>query len=152
MDKSIEKKLKTAKETSLEAGSALLGFLAAMFGMSFVEKLTPAQLMKFVPLAVGSLGLVPHFTKSGDYEKAFGLGMMIAGTSELLKAFTAGQTGILAKVNAALPGRGTFAFNGLGYVQNGGFPLRGATERDAYLVSGFGAPAPKLLADEYLAN
>lgn len=143
-------KVKTAKEAALEALATLGGFLAANFSMSLAEKFVPAMA---VP-AVGALGIVPHLQNANDYARAFGNGMLAAGASEGLKQLTGGKAkdSLVDKINKALPGRGTFA--GFGYVQNGGFPLRGFAgyEVDSHLLNG-GAPTvdQRLLSDSYLS-
>lgn len=140
------------KDALAEAASTLAGFVTASFAMALYEKFLPAGAQKFSPV-IGAAGFVPHYVPgAGDNWKAFGNGVVACGAVEVLKKVTSGgdPNGIMSKVNAALPGRGTF---NLGNLPLRG-PLRGvgATKADERLLHG---PAPvrttRLLTDEMLA-
>lgn len=145
----IKPSVKKTKDAVAEAASTLGGFLAANFAMTLFEKFMPAY-GKFSP-ALGVAGFVPHYQNANDNWKAFGNGVIAAGGAEALKKVTSGQTGFMAKLNAALPGRGTFE----GLANYNAFPLRGlgASPVDEMLLSGGMAAAPgqRLLSDELLS-
>lgn len=145
--------VKKTKDAVAEAGATLGGFLAGNFAMALFEKFLPVQFGKFSP-ALGAAGVLPHYMGLSDPWRAFGNGVMAAGGTQALKNVTAGQTGFVATLNAALPGRGTF--QGIGhYGGNGGsaMPLRGlgASKVDEMLLSGPSPSGQKLLTDELLS-
>lgn len=145
----IKPSVQKTKDAVAEAASTLGGFLAANFAMTLFEKFLP-NLGKFSP-ALGASGFVPHYTNASDNWKAFGNGVIAAGGAEALKKVTSGQTGFMQKINAALPGRGTFE----GLASYRPFPLRGlgATPVDEMLLAG-GKPAngQRILSDALLSQ
>lgn len=144
--KEIKPSVQKTKNAFAEGFSTLGGFLFANFAMTLAEKFAPAQFAKFSPV-LGAAGFVPHYMNLGDTQKAdnlraFGNGMIAAGGTEALKKVTNGRTGILATLNSALPGRGSFA-------PIAGFRGLGAGDMDAMLLSG-GYPSgnPMMLLDD----
>jgi hypothetical protein len=144
-----EAKVKTAKDAALEALAILGGFMAGNVAMGLAEKVVPEKLKMAVPL-IGAVGLEPHFSKRSDIAKMFGNGMLVAGTSDLLKKATEGRGGIVGKINGLLPGRGTAL---LGFYPSDVYPVMNGfgspTTEDEFLLNG---PAPAVpMLDEYLS-
>jgi hypothetical protein len=97
--------------------SVLAGVTAGQLAMSFVPKTNNAIADKLLPGVAGLAGAAFLASQTSDANlKAAATGLGVAGVANLINKFSAGQTGILAKVNqaTALP-----TLQGLGYLGEG---------------------------------
>ena len=95
--------------------AGLVGVGVGQLAMSFIPSTKIELADKLLPGAVGLAGAAILAAKSKNaYAKSAAFGLGIAGTANIINKFTAGKSGILAKVNqaTALP---TASLKGFGY-------------------------------------
>jgi hypothetical protein len=125
-------KLANAKDAVMDGLLIVGGLTIAKFGMDFLSK-NPT----LAPV-VGALGVAPYvFDIGGSHGKKVGAALIAAGVIQAGKNFTNGKTGILGKVNAALPSLAGF----------NGYALAGISESsDFNLLNGIGGDP--IMADD----
>lgn len=111
--------VKQAGSNLAKYGSTAAGLVLGSMIMKKIPAFGPPIVQKLLPGTVGMvLAVVLGKKFSNEHVKAAALGLGLAGFVDVLSKLTAGQTGVLATVNSALP-----TLNGLGrvgYVQNYG--------------------------------
>lgn len=122
--------IKKVKNNLIDGLALAFGVTASTMAMKFAKGKVPAWIEPFVGILPGTAMAI---VGKSDTLKSFGKGFIVTGIIDGANKLTAGKTGVLATVNAAVP-----KINGLGQYATG-------NEAAKTLLNGYASMPPRLL-------